>query len=122
MNRVEKHADREDGLRPEGSPGYCSIIHLPEILAEVRKVGVNSKKVGSEYFELLDRLGSEFRILMETPLDDNESAGSPLIREAISRVRSGRVNIAPGFDGEYGKIKILEEVRKKAVKGQKRLF
>jgi PHP family Zn ribbon phosphoesterase len=37
-------------------------------------------------------------------------------------MRSGNVHISPGFDGEYGKIKIFEEVERKAIKGQDRLF
>jgi len=81
------------------------------------KVGVNSKAVNREYFSLLEKLGSEFKILLETPLKDLERAGSRLLREAIERMRSGDVHIVPGFDGEYGKIKILEEVERKEIRG-----
>jgi PHP family Zn ribbon phosphoesterase len=44
------------------------------------------------------------------------------LKEAISRVRSGNVHIAPGYDGEYGKIKIFEEEEQKVIKGQRLLF
>jgi PHP family Zn ribbon phosphoesterase len=57
---------------------------------------------------LLEKLGSEFDILMKTPLNDIERAGSPRISEAVSRMRTGNVNISPGFDGEFGKIRIFE--------------
>ncbi len=122
MHRVEKLADREDGFSPQGAPPYYSIIPLPEIIAEVLKVGVNSKAVANEYQKLLQKLGSEFKILMDVPLNDIEQAGSPLLREAISRMRIGNVHIAPGFDGEYGKIKIFEAVERKEIKGQGMLF
>lgn len=122
MHRVEKLADRENGFKPKNSPSHYSIIPLPEIIAEVLKVGVSSKKVNTEYLNLLGRLGSEFRILMDTPLKDIEQASSPLIREAIARMRKGDVHIAPGFDGEYGKIKIFEAVERKEIKGQNMLF
>ncbi len=59
---------------------------------------------------------------MYSPISDIESAGSTILSEAISRVRAGKVNIAPGFDGEYGKIKIFEEVERKEIKGQEMLF
>jgi PHP family Zn ribbon phosphoesterase len=95
---------------------------LPEIIAEGLKVGVNAKKVDALYFPLLEKLGNEFRILMDVPLDDIERAGSPLIREAISRMRAGNVHIAPGYDGEYGKVRIFEEVERKEIKGQMRLL
>jgi uncharacterized protein (TIGR00375 family) len=122
MHRVEKLADRDEGFKPKGSPSFHSIIPLPEIIAEVLKVGVNSKAVDKEYQNLLQKLGNEFRILMDVPLKDIEQASSPLIREAISRTRKGDVHIAPGFDGEYGKIKIFEAVERKEIKGQSMLF
>ncbi|GAB4406146.1 MAG: endonuclease Q family protein [Thermodesulfovibrionales bacterium] len=122
MHRVEKLADRKEGFKPKGSPSFHSIIPLPEIISEVLKVGANSKAVDKEYQSLLQKLGSEFKILMDVPLGDIERAGSPLIREAISRMRKGDVHIAPGYDGEYGKIKIFEAVERKEIKGQPMLF
>lgn len=107
MHRVEKLADREIGFRPEGAPDFHSIIPLPEIISEILKVGVTSKKVNNAYLNLLSEIGSEFNILMETSLDDIEKAGSPILRQAVSMMREGKVNIAPGYDGEFGKIKIF---------------
>ena len=122
MHRVEELADRENGYRPAGSPDFHSLIPLPEIIGESLKKGATSKTVMDTYFELLERLGNEFRILMDAPLEAIERASSPLIRGAISRVRRGNVHIAPGFDGEYGKIRIFEEVKRKEGKGQVTLF
>lgn len=122
MHRVEKLADRENGFRPSGAPPFYSLVPLPEIIAETLKVGVNSKAVNNEYLHIIEKLGNEFKILMDIPLNDIERASSPIIREAIARMRSGNVHISPGFDGEYGKIKIFEEVERKAIKGQGRLF
>ena len=122
MHRVEKLADREEGFRLSGAPTYCSIIPLPEIIAEGLKVGVNTKKVNALYLPLLEKLGNEFHILMDAPLEDIERAGTPLIREAVSRMRAGNVHIAPGYDGEYGKVKIFEEVERKEIKGQMKLL
>jgi uncharacterized protein (TIGR00375 family) len=110
MHRVEKLADRENGFRPEGAPGYTSIIPLPELIAEGLKCGVNTKKVNALYFALLEKLGPEFKILLDSPFDDIERAGTPLIREAVACMRAGDVHIAPGYDGEFGKIRIFEEV------------
>lgn len=122
MHRVEKLADRDEGFMPANGQKFSSIIPLPEIISETIKVGPSSKAVAKIYSELLEKLGSEFRILMHTPLDEIERASTPLLREAISRVRSGNVHIAPGYDGEYGKVKIFEDVQRKEVKGQKMLF
>ena len=107
MHRVEELADREEGFRPPDKPPFYSIIPLPEIIAETMKVGVSSRKVGSEYMRLLEALGNELSILMDSPLNEIEKTSSPLLSEAVSRVRAGKISISPGFDGEYGKIKIF---------------
>ncbi len=122
MHRVEKLADREHGYRPDGAPSFFSIIPLPEIIAEGLKCGVNTKKVAGVYFPLLEQLGNEFKILLDVPLDDIERAATPLLREAISRMRAGNVHIAPGYDGEFGKIRIFEEVERKGIRGQLKLL
>jgi len=122
MHRVDKLADRKNGFKPENAPVFYSVIPLAEIISETLKVGVNSKAVRNEYFKLLESLGNEFKILMDCTAEEIESAGTPQLAEAISRMRKGKVNIAPGFDGEYGKIKIFEEVERKKPKGQARLF
>ncbi len=122
MHRVEELADRKHGFKLKGAPPFHSLIPLPEIISEVLKTGVGSKKVNGEYLRLLGELGNEFAILMDVPLREIEKAGTPELRKAVSRVRSGNVYIAPGFDGEFGKVKIFEEVRKRELKGQELLF
>lgn len=122
MHRVGKLADRKEGFKPTNAPPYHSIIPLPEIISEVLKVGVNSKRVNNEYQKLLQNLGNEFKILMDIPLDEIEKAGSPILKEAISLMRSGNIRIAPGYDGEFGKIKIFEKVEREAIKGQMMLL
>jgi len=121
-HRVEKLADREYGFRPVNAPAFTSIIPLPEIIAEALKCGVNTKKANAMYFSLLEQLGNEFKILMEVPLDDIERAGTPLIREAISRMRSGNIHITPGYDGEFGKVRIFGDLERNGIKGQLRLL
>lgn len=122
LHRVEKLADREEGFKLPDAPPFFSIIPLPELIAESLNVGVTSKKVNALYFSLLEQLGCEFKTLMDVPLDDIERAGTPLIREAISRMRQGIVHIASGYDGEFGKIRIFEEEERKDFKGQLKLL
>lgn len=115
MHRVEKLADRELGFRPKNAPTFSSIIPLPDIIAEGLQCGVNTKKVRALYFPLLEQLGNEFKVLLQSPLDDIERASSLLIREAIARMRTGTVHIAPGYDGEYGKVRIFEDKEREEI-------
>ena len=119
MHRVRNLADREAGFKPADAKAYYSIIPLPEIIAEALKTGVNSKKAVNGYMNLLVKLGSEFSILMDLPLEEIERAGPPVIMEAIARMRSGEVSIAPGFDGEFGKVKIFAPIKKERQRGSR---
>jgi uncharacterized protein (TIGR00375 family) len=118
LHRIEKLADREEGFKLAGAPPFVSLIPLPEIIAEGLECGVNTKKVNARYLPLLEGLGNEFKILLDSPLDDIERAGTPLIREAVARMRAGNVYISPGYDGEFGKVKIFEEGERKKIKGR----
>ena len=107
MHRIETLADRRTGFKPDGSPPFYSIIPLDEIIAETLNVGVKTRTVKNEYLKLLQTFGSEFRILMDISLKDLGDSGYPILQEAVSRMRTGKVNIKPGFDGEYGQIRIF---------------
>jgi uncharacterized protein (TIGR00375 family) len=122
MHRVEKLADRPLGFTPPGAPPYHSLIPLQEVLAEARGVGANSKSVTHDYMSLLAKLGNEFTVLMDAPINDIEHAASPLVAEAVARMRAGNVHIKPGYDGEYGEITILAERERKEIKGQMSLL
>jgi uncharacterized protein (TIGR00375 family) len=108
MHRVDLLADRKHGYKPQGAPPYHSIIPLPEIISEIIRVGVNSKAVASVYGDMIEKLGNEFHILMEASLADIEKASSSLLKEAIAKMRKGKIHITPGYDGEFGKITVFE--------------
>ena len=122
MHRVEELADLPDGNRPSGSRPYRSIIPLMEIIAEVEQVGINSKKVAGVYLDLLSQLGNEHHVLLEAQLESVRQAGSGLLTEAISRVRSGQVSIYPGYDGEFGTIRVFDGKERERLSGQLGLF
>lgn len=122
MHRVEVLADLPSGRRPPTARSFQSIIPLMEIIAEVEQVGVNSKRVIGTYLNLLGRLGNEYQVLIEAELDSILQAGSPLLAEAIGRVRSGEVSIYPGYDGEFGTIRVFDSNEREQISGQLGLF
>jgi len=109
MNRVDRLADRKDGFHPQGRIPFRNLIPLLEIIAEAKQAGVGTKGVQNEYLKAVHRFGSEFRVLLDVPEKDLRAGLDPRIAEGVIRVRQGKVNIAPGFDGEFGTIKIFGE-------------
>ena len=106
-HRVELLADRRPGCGPSAVPPYRSAIPLCEVLAEAMGVGAASKRVQEAYMRLLASLGNELGVLLETPISDIGAAATPLVGEGVRRVREGLVRVSPGYDGRYGRVKIL---------------
>jgi DNA helicase II / ATP-dependent DNA helicase PcrA len=110
MSRVEVLADRPAGCPPPATGGEVwSLIPLPEIIGELAGVGPKSKTVAETYEGVLSRVGPELSILSEIPLEDISASSSPLLGEAITRLRSGKVIREAGYDGEYGVIRLFED-------------
>ncbi|MDL2122613.1 MAG: UvrD-helicase domain-containing protein [Deltaproteobacteria bacterium] len=122
LYRVEELADRPEGLKPEKSHPYYNLVPLAEILSEILNVGPKSKRVQRNYMAALESLGPEFEILHNLSINDIEKAGIPLLGEAVNRMRKKKVTIFPGYDGEYGKVKIFRQGEKEKLLGQKQLF
>jgi uncharacterized protein (TIGR00375 family) len=116
MHRVETLADRPEGFVPENAIPCKHLIPLMEIIAGAMNQGVETKGVENEYLRLVSTYGSEFRILLDLPLEELEKSTPPKILEGIKRVREENLSITPGFDGVYGKIQIFGEKEKEETK------
>jgi uncharacterized protein (TIGR00375 family) len=112
MHRVESLSDRPEGFEPEGTIPGKHLIPLQEIIAEAMNQGVATKGVENEYLRLVSIFGSEFRIMLDLPLEELEKSTPPKVLEGIKRVRNGDLKITPGHDGVYGKIRIFAEKEK----------
>ncbi len=108
LHRVAELADRPPGFRPPGAAGFTHLVQLPEIMSELLATGPKSKKVAVEVSRLVATLGPELTILRDVPLDDLRLTGGSLFSEAIARLRRGDVIRDPGYDGEYGTIKLFK--------------
>jgi uncharacterized protein (TIGR00375 family) len=111
MHRVEALADRPEGFMPRDAIPSIHTLPLEEIIAEAVGTRVGTKGVESEYDRLIEKGGSEFRILLEATPDELASYASPKILEGIIRNRQGKVLIVPGHDGTYGKITLFPETK-----------
>ena len=123
MHRVDAIADREESVRPTGAPSFRSMVPLDEIIAEALGLKPTANGVLAEYERMLQKGGNEFAILLEKNYQDLAKIADTRIVEAVRRVREGKMNVVPGYDGEYGIVKIFSEAEQAARKGsQKRLF
>ncbi len=109
MNRVEKLCDREEGFILESSPPFRNMVPLVEIIASALGMGPASLTVQREYNKVIKKFGNEFKILLEVPDKDIIENVPPKIAKGIINIREGRVEVMPGYDGVYGRIKILNE-------------
>jgi uncharacterized protein (TIGR00375 family) len=122
LYRVEELADRgQDQSAPNSLP-YYSMVQLVDILSEIFKVGAKSKKVLKAYQTAINALGSEFNILHTLEPEVIDSAGIPLLGEAIRRIRNKEIEVLPGYDGEYGQVLIFRANERERLTGQKALF
>ncbi|MBW1987979.1 MAG: UvrD-helicase domain-containing protein [Deltaproteobacteria bacterium] len=120
--RVHELAGRPAGEKPPGAAPYYSLVPLCEVLAEVLGKGPATKAVATAYEDALAAFGPERNILMDTPLEKLEGFRLPLLAEALGRMRKGDMNLAGGFDGEYGKVKIFADGERERLAGQAALF
>ena len=115
MHRVDMLADREKNFKQENSPPYKCLIPLEEIISKALEKGANTKAVQKEYMKLINALGNELKVLQKADIEEIKKVSSFKIGEAIKRVKSGNISINPGYDGEYGSIKIFGNEKEEKV-------
>jgi hypothetical protein len=104
LHRVLALADRPEPVQPEGQPGYDSLIPLrrcsrcwtwaPAPRRSPRNTSASSPPWPGAF------------ILREAPLPDIRRT-SPVLAEAVERMRAGKVLRKSGFDGEFGVITVF---------------
>ena len=110
VNRVSQLADakRPEGYADSKRVPYKNLVTLDSIIGEALDVGRAAKSVMKEYEKLIKKFNSEFNILMETPIKEISLASNSKIAEGIDRMRKGKLVIKPGYDGEFGVVKIFD--------------
>jgi DNA helicase-2/ATP-dependent DNA helicase PcrA len=109
-NRLDTLASRPLGDGPKNPKRVEYIIPLAEVIAELHGTkSTAGKAVTAQFHEVIDRLGNEFAVLREVPLEAIEEAGFPLLKIAVERLRAGNVVREPGYDGVFGTIKVFKD-------------
>lgn len=120
-HRVESLADRQEGEAKPQAPPFYRLIPLPEVLAELHGVG-SGKVLAQAYEHLLAALGPELTILLDLPLDTIATVGGARLAAGIGRMRRGEVSAIPGYDGEYGVIRVFAGLEAESGSWQPDLF
>ena len=107
MNRVEQLADRPEGFRPGEAVPFKSLVPLVEIISETQGKGVASKAVQKEYQQAINAFGNEFSILLYASPEELYNNLSRRVAGAVLNIRNGDVDRIPGYDGVYGKIRLV---------------
>ena len=79
-------------------------------------------RVQRQYNLLIETLGAELDILRNVSLSDIDAVAGACVAEAVRRLRNGKVDLQPGYDGEYGRVALLSAEDRDAINGQVALF
>jgi uncharacterized protein (TIGR00375 family) len=126
MDRVEELAESKDWfnketvkLNPNGvkwildktgsHPPFVKLVQLIQIIAESMSATVSSQKVVNVYNDICFKFGSELEVLLKTPAFEIRKNFGERLAEGIEKVRKGEIVILPGFDGQYGIVKIWDD-------------
>ncbi len=121
MHRVEALADRPEGATPPRAIPFKRLVPLDEIIAEALGVGVGTQSVEREYQNLIYKCGTEFDALLKMSAEELRQAAPGRIVDGILRMRQGQLVVEPGYDGEYGTVRIFSEAEATADAGEQQM-
>jgi len=90
-------------------PPFVKLVQLVQIIAESLSSTTSSLKVLSMYNDICNKFGSELEVLLKTPIKEIAKEAGERVAEGIEKVRKGEIVILPGFDGQYGIVKIWDD-------------
>jgi uncharacterized protein (TIGR00375 family) len=93
-------------------PPFIKLVPLIEIIAEGIFSSVASIKSKDLYEKLCHEFGSELNVLLKATEDQIAKVAGVRVAQGVDKVRKGDIVIRPGFDGEYGIVKIWSEEEK----------
>ena len=106
-HRIDDLADRSERTAGRKGIPFRHLVPLREIIAEACGRGPGCKTVAETYFRFIRAFGDEHSILTEIPANELRRMKPECVAEGIERVRRGRIDISPGYDGVYGRVRLF---------------
>lgn len=113
MHRIEDLADRPWDHKSSDGSRQRSLVPLEELIADAFDCGVATQKVRECYLTLVAEFGSEFSILLDTASEVLVKKAPARVVEAVERMRRGEVRLDPGYDGEFGVVRIFRDKKER---------
>ncbi len=89
-----------------GRPPFIRLLPLQEIIGATLGLGPNTKGVQQEYRRIVTELDSELNVLIRAEAADLVPVAGERLARAILQARRGDIQIAPGYDGVFGKVSL----------------
>ena len=128
-NRIEQLAKEKREYRPIGAKMFQKLLPLHELIALSQRAKIESPKTWKEYHVLSEIFGNEFDILLKIENEEFIKRNvDPVLAELILLNRSGKLEVKPGYDGEYGIVQMpahistLSSINQSKDEKQKKLF
>lgn len=118
LHRVMELSDRKKAANLPMEPASRMLVPLRELISQILSAGASSKKVQERYEKCVSELAPEMDLLCGAPENEIRDYWEEL-GEAVSRMRSGKLLINPGFDGQYGKVEIFSQEERKELAAKK---
>jgi len=100
--RVEELTNNPKNYKPPKARPFYKLIPLHEIIGALVGFGIATKKVWGIYNQLINEFESEFNILLNISYEELKRVADEKLAKAIIYNRNGKIEIKPGYDGEYG--------------------
>lgn len=109
-NRVEQIAAFPAGHKPGNPRPFYKLLPLHEVIVLAEDANLESPKTWAIYNEMIKSFGNEFNVLLHTTKESllGKRFDEKLV-ELVMKNREGKIKVAPGYDGEYGKAMLGEK-------------
>lgn len=110
-HRVEELADRPAGFVPEHSIPFKTVLPLLDIISAVYGTATTTLTVKRIFDTLMNRFMTELNVLLEAKEEEISQFVDRRLARAIIMNREEKLQVSPGYDGEYGIPQFPDELK-----------